>query len=102
VPFELRLPTNLKQAGWKVKIREMESREPPHVTVLRRTNAWRINLRTGEFMDRQPDPGDVPANLLDHIHLEKNWKTLCDEWDRKYPANPVAEHEDTEKTTDDS
>ena len=58
MPIDFPLPTSLKKAGWKVKIREKETREPPHVTILRGTQAWRVNLRTGEFMDTRPDPDD--------------------------------------------
>jgi len=90
VPFDLPLPASLRNARWKVKIREKETREPPHVTILRGTDAWRIDLRTGSLMDEQPDPAAVPAPLVDHIKDPKTWKTLGDEWDRKYPANPVS------------
>ena len=89
MPFDLPLPTALRKARWKVRIREKERREPPHVTILRGTQAWRINLRTGEFMDQEPDPADVPEALIAHITGEANWEVLCDEWDRKYPTNPV-------------
>jgi hypothetical protein len=89
VPFELPIPTSLRSACWKVKIREKEAREPPHVTILRRTSAWRIDLRTGLFMDKEPDPADIPKNLLNYVRKEENWKILCNEWNRKYPANPV-------------
>ena len=34
MPFELPLPKKLKAEGWKVKIREKERVEPPHVTVM--------------------------------------------------------------------
>jgi hypothetical protein len=93
MPFELPLPGRLKQARWKVKIREKESREPPHVTILRGTQAWRINLRTGQFMDSQPNPDDVPQDVLDQIR--QHWQRLCDEWDRKYPRNRVQETPET-------
>jgi hypothetical protein len=43
VPVELPLAKSLRQARWKVKIQEKESREPPHVSILRRTDKWRIN-----------------------------------------------------------
>lgn len=89
MPFSLRLPPSFSQAGWKVKIREKETREPPHVTVLRKTDAWRIDLRTGKFMDQHPDPLDVPQRLLDHIRSKDVWKKLRGEWDKKYPNNPV-------------
>ena len=96
VPFDLPISAALRKARWKVKIREKESREPPHVTILRGTRAWRISLRTGEFMDRQPDPAEVPDEIIDHIKTEENWTLLCDQWDEKYPANPVHEHDDND------
>lgn len=94
MPFELTLPQKFRQARWKVKIREKEAREPPHVTILQRTDAWRIDLRTGEFMDRQPAPSEVPDDLVEHIKSEEVWKRLCDEWDKKYPDNPVSGSDD--------
>ena len=84
---ELRLPNDLKQAGWKAKIQDKERLEPPHVSILRRTDKWRINLRTGEFMDRRPDPAEVPQGLLDF--LDDHWEWACDTWDEMYPDNPV-------------
>jgi hypothetical protein len=96
VPFELLLSAALRKARWKVKIREKESREPPHVTIIRGTYAWRINLRTGEFMDRQPDPADVPDEIIEYIKEDENWTLLCEQWDEKYPANPVHEPEDND------
>lgn len=89
MPFNLPLPIPLRQARWKVKIREKESREPPHATLLQGTQAWRIDLRTSKFMDPQPDPSLVPEDLLAHIKAVTNWRRLCDEWDRKYPNNPI-------------
>ena len=103
MPFELPLPLALKRARWRVKIREKETCEPPHVTILRGTRSWRINLRTGAFLDRWPDPAEVPLAVLNHIRAEVNWQRLCEEWDQKYPANPVREHlADAEGDSDDS
>ena len=62
----LRLPDAFRKARWEVKIRDKETREPPHVTIIRGTDAWRISLRTGEFRDPMPDPTDV-LNELIHI-----------------------------------
>ena len=56
MPVNLRLSAVLKKARWKVKIQEKKTREPPHVSILRGTRKWRINLRTGGFMDRTPIP----------------------------------------------
>ena len=89
MPFDLALPEKFRRARWRVKIREKETREPPHVTILRGTQAWRIDLRTAAFMDRRPDPAELPAELLAVVRSAANWATLCREWDRKYPANPV-------------
>lgn len=86
-------PAVLKKACWKVKIRDKEICEPPHVTIIRRTNAWRITLRTGNFLDDSPDPSEVPQELLELITADANWQRLCDEWDRMYPNNPVSGEE---------
>ncbi len=88
--FNLRLPDALRKVRWKVKIRDKETREPPHVTIIRGTDAWRINLRSGRFMDAKPDPSDVPSEIIDIITEENTWQQLCDEWDRMYPNNPVS------------
>lgn len=94
MPIELGLPSQLKKAGWKVKIRENETREHPHISILRRTQTWRLNLRTGEFMDRRPDPSRVPNKLLGFIRGNQTWQWLCEQWDLKYPNNPVVSHEE--------
>jgi hypothetical protein len=94
--FSLPLKAALKNARWKVKIRDKETREPPHVTLIRGVDAWRIDLWTGAFMDAVPDPAKVPEELLIHIREAANWKRLCREWDRMYPNNPVVNHEDEE------
>ena len=96
MPFDLPLSASLRKARWKVKIREKESREPLHVTIIRGTQAWRMNLRTGEFMDRRPDPAEVPDEIVDHIKTEETWKMLCGKWDEKYPANPVHDPDDND------
>jgi hypothetical protein len=100
VPVELPLPALFRKARWKVKIQEKESKEPPHVSILRGTDKWRINLRTGEFMDRLPDSSGVPGELLKIIR--SHWKWLCDRWDGKYPDNPVVSEADEEQGNDDN
>lgn len=85
--FTLKLPAALRKAGWKVKIRDKERREPPHVTILRRTDAWRVNLRTGNFMDASPDPSAVPDEVVNH--MRSHWERLCRKWDEMYPDNPM-------------
>lgn len=87
MPFALLLHSTWVNQGWRVKIRDKERVEPPHVTVIRRTQSWRLNLRTGKFMDKEPDPRDVPASLVDEVlaALEQ----LRSEWNKMYPENPA-------------
>lgn len=93
--YSLRLPRKFKQ--WKVKIRDRETVEPPHVTLLRKAQGWRIDLRTGEFMDAEPDPADVPEGLVKFIKAEGNWQGLCEQWDSMYPHNLVESEQETEE-----
>jgi hypothetical protein len=92
--YTLLLTEALRKARWKVKIRDKETREPPHVTIIRGTDAWRIDLRSQEFMDDDPDPSDVPEELIELVTEETTWQQLCDEWDKMYPNNPVSEDEE--------
>ena len=91
VPFSLRLPPGLRLAGWKVKIRDRERLEPPHVMILFRTRAWRLDLRTGRFLDSDASWRDLDPRLRPLI--EDRWCRLCDEWDARYPGNPVGDSE---------
>jgi len=54
MPHCLKLPSAL--AAWKVRIFDNEVRETPHATIVKGTQKWRINLRTGKFMDSRPSP----------------------------------------------
>ncbi|SRR6266571_1093730 len=56
MPFALKLPEPWASRGWKAKIRDRERLEPPHVTILHKTSAWRFELRSEKFLDREPDP----------------------------------------------
>jgi hypothetical protein len=94
--YELLLPPELGQRIWKAKIRDRERVEPPHVTVLRGTRAWRLDLKTGEWMDSIPDPLEVPRTLRDFLWSQRD--LLRSAWDRMYPENPVSS---TEETSDD-
>jgi hypothetical protein len=96
--YSLRLPRKFRQ--WKVKIRDRETVEPPHVTVLRKTQAWRLELRTGEFMDAEPDPADVPEALVSFIKEDARWQQLRDEWDSMYPHNLIESEEENEEESD--
>ncbi len=96
MPVELSLSKTLKKARWKVKIREKERLEPPHVSVINGTNTWRISLRSGDFLDKEPDPDEIPEELLEYIKNgrlndeQTVWEWLCEKWDEKYPNNQVA------------
>lgn len=92
--YSLKLPPQLEKQ-WAVKIRDRERVEPPHVTILRGKRAWRRDLRTGEFMDEEPDPKDVPEDLLKEVN--DNWDVLCTKWDEMYPENPVHSEEDDDE-----
>jgi len=94
--YSLPLPKMFKQ--WKVKIRDRERVEPPHVTVLRKTEAWRIDLRTGRFMDAEPPPEDVPEALVKFIMA--NWRALQEQWDAMYPKNPTGSGVEDEEESD--
>jgi hypothetical protein len=87
MPFELPLPALLYQQGWKVKIQDKERLEEPHVTIIFKTKRWRVGLRTLGFLDRSPDPKEVPEGVLKAIR--GNAMRLCQEWDAMYPVNPV-------------
>ncbi len=92
MPYDLDLPKRLKAKGWKVKIREKERLEPPHVTVLCGKKEWRIGLRDREFL---VPPGGKWGDLDDEVReiIEAKWKELQDAWDRKYPSNPISSQE---------
>jgi hypothetical protein len=92
MPYTLPLTAALRKARWKVKIRDKETREPPHVTIIRGADAWRIDLRTGSFMDARPNPADVPAELMEIIKNPETWQELRAKWDEMYPSNPVLEN----------
>ena len=87
MPFALNLPEPWATRGWKVKIRDRERLEPPHVTILRRTRAWRFDLRSERFLDKEPDPNEVPKGVVDEVRL--NLTLLRREWDRMFPENRV-------------
>ncbi len=90
--FSLPLAPPLPAQGWKVKIRDRERNEPPHVTILHRTRAWRFDLRSGGFLDQEPDPKDVPGEVLAEIGKHK--ELLRQKWDEMYPENPIESKEE--------
>ena len=88
------LPQPHKGRGWKAKIRDRERTEPPHVTVLFKTDAWRLGLRERDYLDARPDPGDVPDAVTDHLLSDEVFPQVAAAWDRLYPHNPVASGDD--------
>ncbi len=87
MPYELHLEPWASQ-GWKVKIFDVEGPEDPHVTIYRRASfRWRLNLRDGVLMDREPPARGLPKGLLAALleHLDE----LRVEWDKRHPDNAV-------------
>jgi hypothetical protein len=89
VAFSLELPDPLGSEGWKVKIRDKERLEPPHVTIFRKREEWRLGLRDGVFL---VPPGGSLNDIDERVRdvIEANWQRLCGEWDRMYPTNRVS------------
>jgi hypothetical protein len=92
--FSAPLPAGLATRGWKAKIRDRERNEPPHVTILHRTRAWRLDLRTWRFLDKEPDPNDVPEELLSELIRQS--ALLRKKWDEMYPENPIESKEESD------
>jgi hypothetical protein len=92
MPYSLPLSQPLRQAGWKVKIHDLERLEPPHATIYCKMRKWRLSLRTGTFLDL----GDKWSQIEDGVReaIEGAWTTLQREWDRIHPDNPVQGQED--------
>lgn len=90
MPYELAVPPRWKP--WRVKIREDERSEEPHVTFIQRTTYYRWGLRSRSFLDDPPPPRDVPRALVEWV--ESQWQTLREAWDAKYPYSPVSSTEE--------
>lgn len=89
MPFEAPLPRKLRAEGWKVKIREKERVEPPHVTIMHRADEWRLGLRDRRLL--VPPGGrikDIDPEVLEAIR--QCWERLVVAWDERYPENPVS------------
>jgi hypothetical protein len=95
MPFALKLPEPWASRGWKAKIRDRERLEPPHVTILHKTSAWRFGLRSEKFLDREPDPRDVPEEVVGAVR--SSLALLRQEWDRMFPENRVSSEKPKEK-----
>ena len=90
-PFDLNLPARWKAAKWKVKIRDNEAVEEPHVTILRGPDVWRVSLRDQHFLD-----GGSWNDIEDEVRgaILKNWKALQTAWDARFPCNLVGGNAD--------
>jgi hypothetical protein len=93
--FSLALPPPFPARRWKVKIRDEERNEPPHVSILQKDLVWRFDLRSLSFLDSDPDPNDVPRAVI--AEIEKNIDLLRSKWDEMYPENPVSSKEDDDE-----
>ncbi len=100
MPFELPLPKKLRSRGWKVKIREKERVEPPHVTVMHKLDEWRLGLRDRQLL---VPPGGRIKDIEPAVMriIDENWQVLVAAWDAKYPENPVASNEDDDEDEED-
>lgn len=85
--YALKLPDRLSQQGWKVKIRNLERGEAPHVTIILKTRAWRYGLRDLRFLDTSPSPKDVSDEVTAEVGVQI--EVLRREWDVRYPENPI-------------
>jgi 2'-5' RNA ligase len=91
--FALALPGRWAHEGWKVKIRDDEPSKQPHVTLLRKRQSWRMSLRTGVFLESDPDPAQVPEELVEYVWGRR--QVLRTRWNEMYPENPVFSQEDS-------
>lgn len=88
MPFELEIGEVLKSEGWKIKIRLKERNEHLHVTVMKKTKVWRINLRDFTFVDDIAPMKELPSFIKGIIR--ENICLLRSEWDDLYgDVNPV-------------
>ena len=65
--------------------------EPPHVTIYHRSRRWRLALRGGEVLAPDPDPAEVPRDLVSVVR--EQFPILRVECDQMYPRNPVSSKE---------
>lgn len=92
MPYDLELEARLKKAGWKVKIRDSERLEEPHVTILQKSETWRLSLRSQTFLDSGQSWKQIDVAVKRKI--DASWETLQTKWDEMYPKNPVQSMDD--------
>lgn len=95
MPYDLPLSQALRQAGWKVKIHDLERLEPPHVTIYCKSRKWRLSLRDGTFLDL----GDKWSQIDEQVGtaVKDAWERLQQEWDRIHADNPVRGQDDDDE-----
>lgn len=86
MPFNLPLPGGAPQ-GWTARIYDNELPEEPHVTIRFKYRVWRVSIRTGEVLDRDPPPRELDDTVLGQVRA--NLERLATEWDRIHPHMPV-------------
>lgn len=89
--FALAVPRTWASQGWTVKIRDDERCRTPHVALLRKMQSWRMSLRTGAFLASDPDPAEVPDELVEYVWGRR--QVLRTRWNEMYPENPVFSQE---------
>lgn len=86
--YTLDLPPTLRANGWRVKIRNLERVEVPHITVLHREREWRLSLRDWSELPYSERRTALDAELW--AHLQQKHAELVAAWDAKYATvNPV-------------
>lgn len=65
------------------------------MSILRGLRTWRLSLRTRDFLDMDPDPNEVPSELVEEISGQ--WVELRRAWDEMYPENPVESDRDDKR-----
>ena len=90
--FTLEAPEPWASGGWKIKILDREWGEEPDFNFIQKRLLWRFGLRRQTFMDKDPDPREVPAELVGFAL--KRLPLLIECWDAAHPRNPVATNED--------
>lgn len=86
---EFKISKILKNQGWKVKVRDKERNEGPHVSIMFKTKTWRLNLRDKTIMDTSPPEREIPKELLEEIKKDKKFQEIVECWNKMYPENKV-------------